>query len=737
MGYRRARRGSRRGMKVLNSEIGFDIGKQVMSYSEKLLSTSNLVDDDFLLEFIEATLSVKSYAKWNDFLQEQFNDQEKEKIDRDKNWYRGNDFSLFELLDDDVLKVNKEEALDYLHGIIKDDLAGYKSKSDFNADLLRLQEAFGLDNDSLEILIFLFCKEQYDPLDEMFSRINLGDTVALISKLTGITINKVSSVIDGRGDMVMSGLVENDSHRNHRSSLEISPAISEYFFGLSDDFFDGRFIVPDEKSSFALDSFHQNRKNNDTMNSLLHDTFPSSLLLYGIPGTGKTEYARTVASLSDKKVFFLKYEENDFRGRLNYQLALQVASKLVSMQDGILIIDEAETLFGNSSPFASLFGMKPGGDKKVKSWVNNFIDNLSCSTIWILNSVSSVHESTMRRFNYSVKFNDFDNQQRIALWHECCKTFSLKDQLSDDLIEKLSYEFPVNAGGINMSLEGTEKILAGQDYSDELLELTLRNFLEKQLILSGRNRGNPLKRITENYDLSAINLDTDIDELLTSLDSFSKFLDEGDQFARRSFKMLFWGRPGTGKTEFAKYIAQKTNRELIVKRASDLFSMWVGGTEKQIAAAFRHAEEKNAILFIDEIDTFLASRENAHRSFEVNQVNEFLTQLENFRGIFIGCSNLLKKLDFASLRRFDWKIEFQELTTKGRAVLFEKFFKQELSEGQAKELAAIKGLVPGDFNVVNQKNYYSDKDVLDADKLLQELTKEAKYREGEEKVVGF
>ena len=69
---------------------------------------------------------------------------------------------------------------------------------------------------------------------------------------------------------------------------------------------------------------------------------------------------------------------------------------------------------------------------------------------------------------------------------------------------------------------------------------------------------------------------------------------------------------------------------VVKKKCSDLLSMWVGGTEKNIAAAFEEGKENQAVLILDEADSFLQDRSNAVRSWEVTQVNEMLTQMENY-----------------------------------------------------------------------------------------------------------
>lgn len=87
---------------------------------------------------------------------------------------------------------------------------------------------------------------------------------------------------------------------------------------------------------------------------------------------------------------------------------------------------------------------------------------------------------------------------------------------------------------------------------------------------------------------------------------------------------------------------------LLIKRASDLMSMWVGENEQNIALAFKEAEQDGALLLIDEVDSFLQDRRGAKNSWEVTLVNEMLTQMEAFSGVFIASTNLMDGLDQAT-----------------------------------------------------------------------------------------
>ncbi len=148
---------------------------------------------------------------------------------------------------------------------------------------------------------------------------------------------------------------------------------------------------------------------------------------------------------------------------------------------------------------------------------------------------------------------------------------------------------------------------------------------------------------------------------------------------------------------------------LLRKQASDLLGMFVGQTEQQIAAMFKEARERKAVLLIDEADSFLRTRRSAHQRWEVSQVNELLVQMERYEGILICATNLMEDLDEAVLRRFDLKLGFQPLSPEQ----VERRFRQltvGVEPGEEGQLAAVlprvralTNLTPGDFAVAQRQ----------------------------------
>lgn len=206
--------------------------------------------------------------------------------------------------------------------------------------------------------------------------------------------------------------------------------------------------------------------------------------------------------------------------------------------------------------------------------------------------------------------------------------------------------------------------------------------------------------------------------------------------------MLLHGLPGTGKTAFGKALAEKLDKPLLQHQASSLLSMWVGGTEKNIRSMFDEAQLEGGILLLDEADSFLRGRDLAQRSWEVTQVNELLTQMEAFDGIFICTTNRLDDLDAAALRRFDFKVEFRPLRIDQRLRLIGKCcvalgvdpcVGDETWRQRARQLD---GLTPGDAAAVLRRlRFLTGKPDLET--LLAALSNECRYKPSAHAPIGF
>ena len=190
-----------------------------------------------------------------------------------------------------------------------------------------------------------------------------------------------------------------------------------------------------------------------------------------------------------------------------------------------------------------------------------------------------------------------------------------------------------------------------------------------------------------------------IDELNTFLqpEQYQQIHDRMKQKGfRQGFACLFYGGPGTGKTETVYQLARQTGRQIMVVDVPQIKSKWVGDSEKNIKALFdRYREQvKRAklapILLFNEADAIIGIRqEEAQRAvdkMENSIQNIILQEMETLDGIMIATTNLQQNLDSAFERRFLYKIKFEKPDAAVRTKIWQQMI-PALSKPDASQLA--------------------------------------------------
>jgi AAA+ superfamily predicted ATPase len=363
-----------------------------------------------------------------------------------------------------------------------------------------------------------------------------------------------------------------------------------------------------------------------------------------------------------------------------------------------LIVDECENLLTTKSPWPFLFGGR--AESRDKSWLDYFLEQPRARCIWICNDISGLDPAVQRRFSFSLEFPKFGRRQRVKIWERSREELkgSGGEMLSDAEIGRLAETYEVNAGVINQSLR--KSLEAGAD-SESKLVAYLESHLRAHLALSGQTARRV--KVTPDFRLSALNTSLPAAEIEQMLAKWREQNWGQDLGSRLGLSFLFHGLPGSGKTELGRYLGQHLDMEVIHLQVSDILSKYVGESEKRVAEAFREAEAREAILHIDEVESFFLNRDKAVHSWETTLVNEFLTGLENFRGVFIGSTNRIGDLDAAALSRFSLKVEFKPITSAARTELFQAILSpltaEPLTAGEEQVLHQLGGLTPRDFKV--------------------------------------
>jgi transitional endoplasmic reticulum ATPase len=436
-----------------------------------------------------------------------------------------------------------------------------------------------------------------------------------------------------------------------------------------------------------------------------------NILLHGAPGVGKTELVKTLAIALKCDLFDISQNSNNDGYR---NLSQNMASELLRTQalceqldNIILLVDECDDFFYESTST---------GRNIRKHQINQILECSKKPTIWITNSPHSLEDAYVRRFDMVLEITSPEPEN----YEKKVRQLSKGLRLSSDFISHICRHDNLSIAHIEKAIKVTRTFCLTATEAQQQITMLLNGYLIAGGYIKLKDQQNS-SYLT--YDLSLTNC---IGHDLTVVQKGINRLGES--------RILLYGPPGTGKSAYAKHLAEQVDMPLIIKRASDLLGSYVGETERNIAAAFDEAKEKNAVLLLDEVDSFLNSREGSTQNWESTMVNEMLTQMESFDGVFIATTNFNKKLDHAVARRFDFKIKLDYLTTTQRLKMFKQFV-PSVSKVLQIELTKLNNLTPGDFLVAARKCSLIGK--LDEQVVLTFLQQESAYKSPQSCSIGF
>ena len=270
-----------------------------------------------------------------------------------------------------------------------------------------------------------------------------------------------------------------------------------------------------------------------------------------------------------------------------------------------------------------------------------------------------------------------------------------------------------------------------------------RNLLEElNLSLQNNRRGDVVKHedITPKKLFYGEKINAQIAELGKLLDDEqyhqirARMKDTG---FRCGFTCLFYGAPGTGKTETVLQLARQTGRDILQVNISEIKSMWVGESEKNIKQVFDHYRSKvkeskiTPILLFNEADAIIGKRqEGAERAvdkMENSIQNIILQEMETLDGILIATTNLAQNMDKAFERRFLYKIKFEKPTIEARMNMWHEMI-PALSDEDSRLLASKYDFSGG--QIENIARHYTIGNILHgcSENIVEELST---YCEGE------
>ena len=540
---------------------------------------------------------------------------------------------------------------------------------------------------------------------------NAQEAFAMLARVAGVDEREVAEALRAGSRLERIGMVENLISEHNITDLadlmkvsdQLPPVLMREYRDPSDLM--AVFTRPASRSELTVDDFQFVAAEVQVLGALLKNAVARkaagvNVLLYGPPGTGKTELAKVCAESAGLELYEVEYADRDgnsLTGRDRYR-SLQISQVFLKGSAHVgLLFDEVEDVFppipsDTAQLMARLDAGDPGGSSSVsgKAWVNQILETNPVPVIWITNRIEQIDPAFRRRFQYHLELKSPPPGAREALVARALAGSAV----SEGFTAKLASRRGLTPAQIRTAVRFAQ--LAGEPGELEgLIERQLANADHALGGSAGRERG--ARPAVTTYDPALLNVECrfGVPQIVQALQ-------------RRSHGALcFFGPPGTGKTALAEHIASSLGRPLLVRQASDIMSKFVGETEQNMARMFEEAASEEAVLLLDEADSFLRSRRLAERHYEVSEVNEMLQGMERFAGVFICTTNLFEDLDEAALRRFTFKIRFKALQPEQRLAMFVTEAlggaAEQLSDEQRQRLANLDQLTPGDFAAVQRQ----------------------------------
>ena len=570
-------------------------------------------------------------------------------------------------------------------------------------NLARLAEFLQLNPVEQEILRFAMHLRSEEPMRDLLGYLPKSDlqrTAAIVADLLKQTKNQILSELKKGGKLNAYGIIV----RNY-----LLDRVHDYFaWGETLDFDE---FVTQPLNEYALlkscteipqmpslqpDDFAHIAGMKEMMltylqQALKHHQKGVNLLIYGAPGTGKTEFAGLLAQALGISAYNITYMDSDgdvvtAEQRLNYS---RLAQTLLNGKQALLIFDEIEDVFNGSLVDRSVA-------QKNKAWTNQLLENNNVPMIWLSNSVHSIDTAFLRRFDFVFEMPNLPLKNKSALISQLSG-----GKLTAEYVQHFAKVRSLSPAILTRVFNVANAVDNGKKAFPEVL-LTLFN---EALQAQGKTKIEPLVESKLSYQLEWVSCNENIHKISEGL------------IRTKKGRICCYGPPGTGKTAWTGWLAEQLDMPLLLCKGSDLLNPYVGGTERKIAEAFESARRDNCLLVLDEVDTFLFSRDGAGRSWERSQVNEMLTQIERFEGLMVVSTNLMNVLDPAALRRFDLKLKFDYLTPQQRLDFAkqqaEKLNLGEWAETHSKCILELNLLTPGDFAAVARRHNFSPFDKLE------------------------
>ncbi|MBO3831954.1 MAG: CDC48 family AAA ATPase [Candidatus Brockarchaeota archaeon] len=396
---------------------------------------------------------------------------------------------------------------------------------------------------------------------------------------------------------------------------------------------------------------------------------PKGVLLHGPPGTGKTLLAKAVANESDANFLSINgpeimskfYGESEERLRRVFQEAQEKAPSIIFIDEIDAIAPKREEVGGEverrvvAQLLALMDGLKARGDVIVIGATN----------------VPNMIDPALRRpgrFDREIEIGVPDKQGRLEILQIHTRSMPLDKDVDLKKLAEITHGY-TGADLAALCREAAMKALRRYLPEIKLDERIPQSVLEK-MVVKAEDFMNAFKEITPSAMREVyVEVPTVRWSDVGGLEEIKRRLRETvelpiktpEKFEKLGITppkaILLYGPPGCGKTLLARAVATESEANFISIKGPEIFSKWVGESEKAIREVFRKARLASpSIIFLDEVDAIAPRRGMSMADSGVTErvVSQLLTEMDGLtpieRIVIIGATNRPELLDPAIMR---------------------------------------------------------------------------------------
>ena len=477
----------------------------------------------------------------------------------------------------------KDEGFDVVLSLLKREFIKY-----IKEEYLKIKDVDGLLNKKLksvlntlnfqkrerDTIIFLSILGTHPNRVQFFNNVNqdipsVNDShrVGVVSYYLNVGIESYARSLKERYDDIIHHYV---IHYKYDDLLDKSPwycwiSLTKYYIDFLLHSRKSAFVVRyfeqiDSKEKLKLDEFNLSKEKLKSVDNLFVKQKSGNIFIYGVAGTGKTEYCKSLGLRYNRKCMFLnvsKLTSEDSFSKLKF-LESGMIVQYPNRAKSIIVIDEAEDILTTRSMWG-----RASVQNKSRALLNKILEDENFIKIFIVNDKGGLELSTIRRFDCIIHFDKLGSKAKKKMWKKQVMVNGLNESIGDEEVSFLVENYDTSVALITKVLKKIKK--TGFEDKEEIMGF-LKEFLDSYTFLVTGKKRNPVN-ITTSYNLKYLNTDHCISSLVEDMKSYL-YKKENDQLTPdvQGVCGLLVGPPGAGKTELVKHLSKTLGKELMKKK---------------------------------------------------------------------------------------------------------------------------------------------------------------------------